>query len=129
METEKSIVKSHNSNQSTTIRKNYILVIGIDDYTHCPKLNNAVKDVKDFIDLITNNFLLDKINIIELYDKDATYEKILDKFKYLVQNVTLYDNVIIYFSGHGELDEVLDEGFWIPVEAEREKENEFFNIF
>jgi len=37
--------------------KNYLLVIGIDEYVHCPILNNAVKDAQDFITILTKKYI------------------------------------------------------------------------
>ncbi len=39
--------------------KNYVLAIGIDAYTHCPTLHNAVKDAQDFVTLLTNRYAFD----------------------------------------------------------------------
>ncbi len=38
-------------------------------------------------------------------------------FKWAVKTVTPNDNILIYFSGHGEYDEDFDTGYWIPIEA------------
>jgi hypothetical protein len=32
------------------------------------------------------------------------------------------DNLLIYYAGHGSLAEVADEGYWLPVDAERDNE-------
>ena len=103
----------------------HFLGIGINDYVHCPKLHNAVKDVQDTIALLQEKYGFDAQHIRTLYDDRATSEHILAEFKRLVREVKPTDNVLIYFSGHGELDDVLDEGFWVPVEAERGKENQY----
>lgn len=105
--------------------KNYLLAIGINDYTHCPKLHNAVKDVEDFAALMGDKYGFEEAQIQLLCKEDATAERIMAAFKSLVRAVQPSDNVLIYFSGHGELDDILDEGFWIPIEAERGKENQY----
>ena len=33
-------------------RTNHLLVIGIDEYEHCGKLNNAVTDANQFVELL-----------------------------------------------------------------------------
>jgi sulfatase modifying factor 1 len=105
--------------------KNHLLAIGINDYAHCPKLHNAVKDVEDFAALMGDKYGFEKAQIQLLCNEDATAERIMAAFKSLVRTVQPTDNVLIYFSGHGELDDILDEGFWIPIEAERGKENHY----
>jgi formylglycine-generating enzyme len=120
-------ITTDDSNTSTTLPqgKTHLLAIGINDYLHCPKLENAVKDVEDFIQLMTKSYGFDPQNIQFLRDKEATHKKILTAFKSLVTTVKPEDSVIIYFSGHGEMDEILDEGYWIPVEAKPAHENQY----
>ncbi|MBL7814317.1 MAG: caspase family protein, partial [Saprospiraceae bacterium] len=105
--------------------QNYILAIGINDYDHCPKLINAVKDVEDFTQLMISRYGYNPDNIKLLRDKEATYKKIFAELKRLVTLVKPSDSVLIYFSGHGEMDELLDEGYWIPVEAKHESINQY----
>jgi formylglycine-generating enzyme len=99
--------------------KNYILAIGIDEYTHCPKLKNAVKDIKDFVTLLTDKFgFHENSHITFLCNDEATYEHIFKALEYLIDNVKDVDNVLIYFSGHGEFYEKWG-GYWIPFEAKQ----------
>ena len=39
---------------------NHFLGIGINDYVHCPQLNNAVKDVEDTVALLQDKYGFDK---------------------------------------------------------------------
>jgi len=96
--------------------KYYALIIGIDNYRgEWPKLNNAVRDAKAVEDFLRTSYSFDKI--ITLYDNEATRTEIFDTFEWLVENVIEDDNVLIYFSGHGELKKNLKKGFWVPVDA------------
>ncbi len=36
------------------------------------------------------------------------------------QTLTSLDNLLIYYAGHGWLDKEADEGYWLPVDAERQ---------
>ncbi len=105
--------------------KNYVLAIAINDYKHCPKLNNAVKDVRDFIALITSKYQFDTENITTLFDSQARRRHIVRAFHHLAQKITADDNLIIYFSGHGEFDSVLQQGYWIPVDAENNEIDDY----
>lgn len=99
--------------------KNYLFAVGINDYVHCPKLKNAVKDVQDFIQLLTTKYQFDSENITTLLDHEANSRNIQRAFRQLAEKVKADDNLIIYFSGHGEFDRVFQQGYWIPVDAER----------
>lgn len=94
----------------------YGLVIGIDQYSgEWPMLKNAVNDAKGVAELLSSKYTFQYMKT--LYDKDATRDNILAQFEYLLKNVKSNDNVLIYYSGHGEYIENMDKGFWVPVDA------------
>lgn len=108
-------------------RNNYLLAIGIDNYLHCAKLHNAVKDAKAFSKLMANRFQFEEKHIQSLFDQEATRKNIIAVFRDLVKKITPDDNLLVYFSGHGHFDELLDEGHWIPVDAKYEEEDEYLS--
>ncbi len=66
-ENNKSVVK-RNDYESTNkpLGKNYLLVIGIDEYAHCPRLYNAVKDAQDIVKILVERFQFESATIIKL---------------------------------------------------------------
>ena len=102
--------------------KNYLFLIGIDQYQHWKRLTCAVKDILDFEDVVTSRYQFEKSGITILKDSDATFENILKEFNNLAETITNDDNLVIYYSGHGHLIE--DTGYWIPVDANVGDENE-----
>lgn len=96
--------------------KNHLLVIAINDYIHCSKLNNAVRDVDAFIKLMTTRYHFDLAHVISLKDSQATKKNIERAFDRLIDQVEKNDNLVVYFSGHGRFHKSRG-GFWIPVEA------------
>ena len=101
----------------------FLFVIGIDNYLHFNKLSNAVKDAKDFIEVMTSKyrFSKDQGRLFTLFDTDANKENIFQVFEELINKVTDEDNLIIYYSGHGHYIKSTDLGYWIPVEANPNK--------
>jgi len=106
---------------------NHVLVIGIDEYVHCPKLYNCVKDAKDFIDVLTTRFRFDKKNIRTLINSEATRRNIYKAFISLAKILSPQDNLIVYFSGHGEYFKTIGKGYWIPVMAEQGDYSQYLN--
>lgn len=100
--------------------KNYLLAIGIDDYTHCPTLHNAVKDAKDLAAVLKKRFQFEANNIVELHDSEATKRNIYNALRTLAGKINPNDNFLLYFSGHGEYDKVFKLGYWVPIEAEKD---------
>ncbi len=97
--------------------KNYLLLIGIDQYQYFNKLFNAVKDINDFESVLLNRYEFLSENTIKLLNEEATRENILLELHYLAKKITPQDNFIFYFAGHGVYDEVFEEGYWIPYEG------------
>ncbi len=100
----------------------HLLVIVVDAYTHCPPLSNCVKDAKDFTALMQQQYQVSPERTYELYDAQATRKKVLRELKELRHKVQEDDSLIVYFSGHGEVEYEKDnktpvEGYWIPVEG------------
>jgi hypothetical protein len=78
-------------------RTNHLLAIAIDDYLHCPKLHNAVKDVEDFVKLMTEKFEFEQKNIRILTNEKATKSNILKALQQLAATLTPNDNLVLYF--------------------------------
>ncbi len=96
--------------------KYYALIIGIDKYTgDWQPLDNAVHDARGVRDMLSNNYRFDHIEM--LLDKEATRANIFDKLDWLAENLTEDDNLLIYYSGHGEYKERMNKGYWVPVDA------------
>jgi WD40 repeat protein len=129
----KVVVKNQNANTGgndldfdpAAKGKNYLLVIGIGQYTSWPVLGNAVKDAKDVKRILTTRYTFDNENVTEVYDQDATIEGIYAAFNKLKSKIKTNDNLLIYFSGHGFYNAALEEGYWIPVSAKKGKETEY----
>ncbi|MBU0764850.1 MAG: caspase family protein [Bacteroidetes bacterium] len=94
----------------------YALIIGIDKYSKAwTPLDNAVNDAKAVESLLKEKYKIDYFST--LYDQQATREAIINEMIKLVENVKENDNVLIYFSGHGEFNEALNKGYWVPIDA------------
>ena len=105
-----------NAAKEIKVGKYYALFIGIDSYTGTWKpLKNAVNDAKAIEGLLRTQYRFDVIKT--LYNTQATRANIIDELDWLVANVKENDNVMIYYSGHGELKKELNKGFWVPADA------------
>jgi hypothetical protein len=102
--------------KSVQVGEYYGLIIGIDQYSgEWPRLKNAVNDAKSVAELLSSKYTFKYIKT--LYDQDATRDNIMKEFEFLLQKVKENDNVMIYYSGHGDYIQDMDKGFWVPVDA------------
>lgn len=104
---------------------NYFLGIGINKYQNYAHLNNAVKDVVDVSDVLVQNYYFEKNNIRFLLEDEATRENIIEELDGLRNILKNDDRILIYYSGHGYMDGEL--GFWVPVDAKRERKASLIN--
>ena len=95
---------------------NHLLVIAINDYKYAPSLKNCINDVERFVKVLTEKYRFDPEYVIKIYDEEATRENILKTLSSYSEKVNKNDNLLILFSGHGEIYRG-EYGYWVPVEA------------
>jgi len=93
----------------------HALIIGNNNYRNIPKLMTAVNDAK-----ATERVLRERYGFKTKLLLDADRYQILLALNELRQSLTENDNLLIYYAGHGELDEINTRGYWLPVDAERD---------
>ena len=106
---------------------NYILAIGIDEYEHWEKLNNAVKDANDFVAVLVRQYQFEEGNVLRLFNREATEDNIREKIREIKRLITSNDNLIIYYSGHGHYDQEFDEGHWVPFDARKDRAGRYIS--
>ncbi len=108
-------------------RRNHLLVIGVDEYEHFRPLNNAVNDAKKVKQILTELYDFEVVDEFPpLYNSDATLVGLSDTFKRLAAyfkkpGQAYKDNLLIYFAGHGEWDDDVETGYWLPSDAQKHK--------
>jgi hypothetical protein len=83
-----------------------------------PPLYNCVRDADQLIEVLTEKYQFEASNVTKLYNAEATEDRILDALNQLIDNVQEQDNLVILYSGHGEYENTIDEGYWIPVDGQ-----------
>ena len=102
----------------------YALVVGNDNYRHWERLRNAVNDARAIAGILRDRYGF-QVTLLT----DATRQQILKALNDLRQRLTERDNLLIYYAGHGHLEEKIDRGYWIPVDAERDDPTEWISTF
>lgn len=102
---------------SLKIGKYYALIIGVQQYAD-PSINDLdfpVTDSKKFMDVLTEKYTFPKENITFLENPNRT--KIIQTLSDLKKKIKNNDNLLIFYAGHGLWDEDLQQGFWLPSNA------------
>ena len=92
--------------------KFYALIIGNNDYQHLPKLKTAVFDARTIDDILKNSYGFETTLLLNAGRTDILLA--LDRYR---KQLTEKDNFLIYYAGHGELDQKNSRGYWLPVDA------------
>ena len=119
---KKDVISIDQDDKKTTAPngKNYLFIIAVDDYQgDIPTLNNAVSDAKSVKNILLENYNFLPENCYTLFNSEATKRAFAKQFKSLNEQISDEDNLVIYFSGHGVLEESLDQGFWLLYDAEK----------
>ncbi|MCP3889989.1 MAG: caspase family protein, partial [Desulfobulbaceae bacterium] len=90
----------------------HALIIGNNNYQHLPKLKTAENDARAMASLLKSKYQFSVK--LTLNATRANILKALTKYRRLM---TDKDNLLIYYAGHGWLDNDADQGYWLPVDA------------
>lgn len=98
------------------INRSLAIIIGIDQYTHIPKLKNAGSDATELANILKNNY---SYEVLLLLNQRATKEKFDELLANLENKTIQFDNqsikveetdrVLFYFAGHGFAEEAQDK--------------------
>ncbi len=90
----------------------YALIIGNQNYDNLEDLNTAIIDAQSIASLLENKYNFEILDIII----DGNRSDILSKFNEIKNNLQPYDNLLVYYAGHGHLD-TAERGYWLPKDS------------
>lgn len=91
----------------------HALVIGNNDYLYLRPLKTALADAQAMARMLAQNYGFD-VTLL----RNATRYDILKALADYRRKLGPGDNLLIYYAGHGILDQAANEGYWQPVDAE-----------
>ena len=95
----------------------HALIIGINDYHEWNPLRTALRDATVLRDVLVKQYGFDEKNVILRTDQEATRLRLIQDLRDLASGLKETDNLLIYFAGHGQLDDLTGDGYWVPVEG------------
>jgi hypothetical protein len=93
------------------------LIIGINAYQNWSLLQTAVNDAIKLKQVLIEKYGFNAENVTLRTDNDATRYRLIDDLRNIASRLNENDNFLIYFAGHGQLDDLTGDGYWIPVEG------------
>ena len=101
--------------EHAVVGRQIAVFIAVDRYKQWNPLRNPVNDARELRQILNQRYHIDEM--IELYDDEATKAGIIQLFIRLIETAKPEDSLLIYYSGHGHLDEFSNQAFWIPVDG------------
>jgi TPR repeat protein len=98
----------------------YALVIGNSNYSQLENLDTAAADAKSIADVLSEKYAF-KVKLLV----DATRKDIIAALYDYTSILKPSDSFLIYYAGHGELDQRDSRGYWLPVDASRNNPGEW----
>ena len=95
----------------------YALIIGINAYHHWRHLKTAVNDAIELKHLLIQKYSFLESNVALITDQEATRKTLVHTIRRIAGGLGEHDNLLIYFAGHGKLDDLTSNGYWIPIDG------------
>jgi hypothetical protein len=104
----------------------YGLLIGINDYDDptLSDLDNPIRDAENLYYTLTRSYVFSPGNVTIL--RNTTRAEIIRALDDLRNKVTVDDNVLIFYAGHGYYDEEAGIGYWLPSDAHQNNTANWF---
>ncbi len=102
----------------------YALIIGIEKYAYWDGLYTPQCDAEEVAKVLRDKFGF-KTKVI----LNATRFDLLSALNEYQKGLTERDNLLIYYAGHGYLDDRISRGYWIPVDGEKEVRANWISTF
>jgi hypothetical protein len=100
----------------------YALIIGNDHYKSMPNLDTPINDAQAVAGTLKERYGF-KTRLLA----DATRIEILSAINDFKNSLKPTDNLLIYYAGHGELDQKNLRGYWLPIDARRDDTTEWIS--
>ena len=97
--------------------KYFALIIANGNYVspEIPTLKRPVKDARALKDILSSKYTFDPENIYTLYDMRR--DNLIITLDEIQKKLTAEDNLLIFYAGHGKMDEESGNGYWLLSDA------------
>ncbi len=106
--------------------KNYALVISVQDYEDesINDLENPIKDGSRLKDALLSYYMFEPENTSFL--KNPSKTDLINELESFSKQITHNDNLLIFYAGHGDWDDQLEAGYWLPADAIKKDKSTWF---
>lgn len=102
----------------------YALVIGNQKYTSLPPLDTPEHDAKRVAEVLSKKYGFKTTVLL-----NGTRHAILQALNEFRKTLTDNDNFLIYYAGHGQLEDKIKRGYWLPIDSEADSNTNWIPTF
>lgn len=106
---------------------NYALLIGVQNYqdSNIRTLNFPVSDAEKLKEVLVTKYAFNKQEVIVL--PNPSRKEIYLALGAIAKKLTSRDNFLIFYAGHGLWDKKIEQGYWLPADAEKEVNDNYIS--
>ena len=110
--------------EHTTKEKYYALIIGNSEYEdrRLDDLKAPANDAKALDGILKTKYGFETVLLL-----DANREEIFDGMQDMATKLNREDNLLIYYAGHGMYIQEQEQGYWLPIDADKNKRSKWIN--
>jgi hypothetical protein len=101
----------------------HALIIANQAYRHWPKLNNPANDAQDLKRMLEQRYGFETTLLI-----DSTRRELFATFNTLRSKLKPEDNLLVFYAGHGDIEESTQRGYWVPVDGEKDNRSNWVSV-
>jgi hypothetical protein len=101
----------------------HALIIANQAYRHWPKLNNPVNDAQDLKRMLEQRYGFETTLLI-----DSTRRDLFAAFNTLRGKLKPEDKLLVFYAGHGDIEESTQRGYWVPVDGEKGNRSNWVSV-
>jgi len=109
-----------------TLSKSIALIIAEKDYENkADSLSNTINEAARLKDILLSKYNFNERNIY--FRNDLKRGQVIKALDSISRNAGEFDQVLIFYTGHGIYDSTVDRGFWIPVDGTKGDQTNWYS--
>lgn len=100
----------------------HALLIGVSKYQHLESLGTPIRDISAIEAALKSRYGAKTKTLMNPIRSEITTE-----LNRLVKSLSPEDALLVYFAGHGYLDDAASEGYWLPSDAEKDDDTNYIS--
>jgi hypothetical protein len=101
----------------------HALLIANQGYRHWPRLHNPINDAQDLKRVLEQRYDF-QVTLLT----DASRRETFAAFNALRAKLKPEDNLLVFYAGHGDIEETTQRGYWVPVDGEKGNRSNWISV-